>query len=234
MLREFSVLNDNLEIIVQNSRRISQGLSGTLSYGILEDITLNGIMQDNFHDFIRRNSNLTIELKRGNYRDLLEGILNGTFDCIISFMFSLDSIVSLNYKIIEDIEEGILISRKNPLSKEKYFTPEKFKNQTFILPSKNQLEYAAKGPVEYFRKHGITPNYLFAPDMDTATLWVEAGMGVSFSYGKSIASYNPAFAFIPQKKGEIMTRAPKIVLAWNENNDNPILTEFIKGFKRKK
>lgn len=148
-------------------------------------------------------------------------------------MFSLDSIISLNYKIIEDIEEGILISRQNPLSKEKYFRPEKFKNQTFILPSKNQLEYAAKGPVEYFQKHGITPNYLFAPDIDTATLWVEAGMGVSFSYGKSIASYNPALSFIPQKKGEIMTRAPKIVLAWNENNDNPILTEFIKKFKGK-
>lgn len=233
MMQELSVLYDQLEIMIQNSQRISEGFSGTLSCGILEDITLNGIMQDNFHKYIRTHTDLTLELKRESYRDLLEGVLDGTYDCIISFLFSLDTVVSLNYKIIEDIEEGFLVSTKSPLAKEKYFTAEKFKNQTFILPSANQLEYAHKGAIEFCQKYGFTPKYIFAPDVDTATLWVEAGMGVSFSYSKSIGSYNQSMTFIPQKKGETMTRGPKIVLAWNENNNNPVLADFIKEFKGK-
>ena len=233
MVQELSVLYDKLEMTVQNSQRISKGFSGKLTCGILEDITLNGIMQDNFSKYIRTHNDLTLELKRVSHRNLKEGILDGTYDCVISFLFSFDNLISLNYKIIEDTVEGVLVPSMSPLAKEKYFSAEKFKNQVFILLSAQELEYAAKGALEFCQSLGYTPKYIFAPDVDTATLWVEAGIGVSFSYEKSVGSYNPALTFVPSKGGIGMSKAPKIVLAWNENNNNPVLADFIQNFKGK-
>ncbi len=231
--KELATIYDNYQIVIQNTQRIYQGFSGNLSCGILEDITLNGIMQKNFQTFIRKHSDYTVDLRRNSYQGLIDGLLDGTYDCIISFFFALDNVISLNYKIIEDIEEGILISAANPLAKEKYFNPIRFKNQTFILPSTDKDNYVSFGPIEFCQKYGFYPKLLVAPDIDTATLWVEAGLGIAFTYGKSIGTYNPALKFIPIKEGEIMTFAPRIVLAWDKNNNNSAALQFIREFKGK-
>lgn len=230
---ELTKIYDTYQIVAQNTQRIFQGFSGKITGGILGDITLNGTIQDNFHNFIHRHPDCTIDLQRGTYHQLVDNLLNGTYDFIISFFFALDNLISLNYKIVEDVQEGILISSKNPLAKEKFFDPVRFKNQTFIIISSDDNEYIANGAVEYCQRYGFYPNLLFAPSIDAATLWVEAGMGVSFSYSKSIGSYNPALTFIPAKQGEIMTSAPKIVLAWDRNNNNPAAMQFIDEFQGK-
>lgn len=229
--QELITLYSNYQMITQNTERIHQGFSGNLSCGILEDFTLNGIMQDNFHAYIRKHSDNKISLQRNSYRKLIDGVLDGSYDCIISFFFALDNMISLNYKIIEHAKEGILISSKNPLAKEKVFRPEKFKHQTFIVISSEENEYVASGPVEFCQQHGFTPKMIFAPDIDTATLWVEAGMGIAFSYQKSVGSYNPALTFIPLADDITMTFAPHIVLAWDKKNNNPALQQFVKEFK---
>lgn len=231
--QELSKIYENYKMVEQNTQRIYQGFSGNIKCGILEDVTLNGIMQDNFHTFIRKHPDYTIDLHRDSFHKLVEGILDGTYDCIISFFFALDNIISLNYKIIEDITEGFLISSKNPLAKEKHFDPIKFKNQTFITLSSDNNTYVSNGAIEFCQKYGFTPKMLFAPDIDTATLWVEAGMGISFTYGKSIGSYNPALTFVPIRDSDVMTFAPSIVLAWNKNNNNPANKQFLKEFKGK-
>jgi DNA-binding transcriptional LysR family regulator len=214
-------------------QQIYQGMNGSVSCGILNDFTLNGIMQENFHTFLHKHPDYTINLERGSFKNLLNGLISGKYDCIISFFFALDNVVSLNYKIIEDIQEGILISSKNPLAKKKYFDPKDFKNHTFIAISSEDNSYASKGPVEFCQKYGFYPRLRFAPNPDTAALWVEAGMGIAFTYNKSVGSYNPAMTFLPLKEGEIMTSAPMVVLAWNENNTNPAALRFINEFHGK-
>lgn len=231
--KELSKWYDSYKKIVQNTRQIYQGYSGSFTCGILEDITLNGIMQENFHNFIRNYPNCTVNLRRNSFRGLTDGLLDGSFDCIISFFFALDHMISFQYKVIEDIEEGFLISSKNRLAKEKYFSPEVFKNQTLITLESEKNEYMLRGPIEFCRQHGFQPKLLFAPDIDTVTLLVEAGIGISFTYGKSIGSYNPALKFIPIKKDDVMTFSPKLVLAWNRDNHNPSVQKFIKEFRGK-
>lgn len=218
---------------IQNTQRIYQGISGHISCGILDDITLNGVMQENFYDFTRKHPDCAVDLSRGSFGQLLEGLKKGTYDCIISYFFALDHIISLKYKVIEDMKEGILISSKNPLSDEPCFWPEKFKNQTFIIVSGDDNDYAFGGPVQFCQKYGFYPKIRTVPDIDTATLLVEAGLGVSFTYEKSIGSYNPALKFLPLKEDEIMTSAPFVVLAWSENINNPAAESFIEEFRGK-
>lgn len=59
---------------------------------------------------------------------------------------------------------------------------------------------------------------------------VEAGMGIAFSYGKSVGSYNPSMKFLPIRENERMTFSPKLVLAWDEKNDNAALQAWSETF----
>jgi len=120
---------------------------------------------------------------------------------------------------------------EKPLSKKKYFDPVEFKNQTFIVLSPDENNYVSSGPTVFCQQNGFLPEILYAPNLDSATLMVECGLGVSFSYSKSVGSYNPSMKFLPLKEGLTMTRCPKLVLAWNDTLDNLSAELFVGEFE---
>ena len=227
MYRELLHIYFQYQVMTDNVRNIYQGYNGSLSIGILDDITLNGKLQDSFENIKRKHPDITLTLERGSYRELMDGLINEKFDCIISFLFALGEYEFLKYKIIENITEGILISSKNPLSENDYFDPYLFRNQTFILLDNAENPYVANGPMEFFKKHNIHPKLLYAPNLDASLLMVEAGMGIAFSYSKSIGSYNPSMKFLPVKGKGTITFGPKLVLAWDEKSDNAALQTWL-------
>lgn len=227
MYRELLRIYFQYQVMTDNVRSIYQGYNGALSIGILDDITLNGKLQESFEKMKRKHPDITLTLERGSYRKLMDGLINEKFDCIISFLFALGEYEFLRYKIIENITEGILISSKNPLSENDYFDPYLFRNQTFILLDNAENPYVAAGPMEFFKKHNIHPKLLYAPNLDASLLMVEAGMGIAFSYSKSIGSYNPSMKFLPVKGKETLTFGPKLVLAWDEKSDNTALQTWL-------
>lgn len=230
MHQELQRIYCQYQTMAENVRNIYQGYNGALSIGILDDITLNGKLQEGFERFKRKHSDITLSLERGSYRGLIDGLVNGKYDCIISFLFALGEYDFLKYKIIEKITEGIIISSKNPLSKYDYFDLYEFRNQTFILLDNTENSYIANEPLAAFKKYNIHPKILYAPNLDAALLMVEAGMGIAFSYGKSVGSYNPSMKFLPIRENERMTFSPKLVLAWDEKNDNAALQAWSETF----
>lgn len=230
MHQELQRIYCQYQTMVENVQNIYQGYNGSLSIGILDDITLNGKLQENFERFKRKHPDITLSLERGSYRGLVDGMVNGKYDCVIIFLFALGQYDFLKYKIIENITEGIMISSKNPLSKKTYFDPYEFRNQTFILLDNAENSYVSNGPLEFFKRHNIHPRLLYASNLDTALLMVEAGMGIAFSYSKSIGSYNPSMKFLPIRDDESMTFGPRLVLAWDEKNNNASLRTWIETF----
>ena len=157
MHRELQHLYAQYQAMADNVRNIYQGYNGALSVGILDDITLNGKLQDSFEILKRKHPDITLTLERGSYRKLVDGLINGKFDCFISFLFALGEYDFLRYKIIENITEGILISAKNPLSENDCFEPYLFRNQTFILLDNAENPYVSSAPLELFKKYNIHP-----------------------------------------------------------------------------
>lgn len=218
------------ESTVENTRKIEQGFVGSLSVAVLDDMTLKGPVQDGFHKFHKAYPNVSLQLERSSFQTIADGIASGKYDCAFSLFFTLNQFNFLKYKNISKTDEGILISKKNPLSRKKWFDPYEFRNQTFILIKSPEKSYLNQGPQEFFRKYHISPSVIYASDADTATLMVEAGLGIAFSNTQAIGVLNPGMKFLVLKDQPAVTNGPTFVLAWNEENTNPLLPAWIQFF----
>ena len=220
-------LYNEYENAVKGTRQIYQGYNGTISIGIVNDITLYGPLKQCFEAFQRKYSYIHLDLERGSYDDMVNGIITRKYDCTIGPFFSLNQYDFLKYKILDYFEEGILISASHPLAKKDVFYPSDFRNIPFIIIESSESSYLMQGPVDYFRKNNITPPVIYAKNPDSATLMTEAGLGIAFSHRKSIGSYNPDLKFIPVPPGTTITNSPYLVLCWNEESINPALTKWL-------
>ena len=227
---ELSKLYTNFNQITQNAQSIFQGYNGNLKFGVLKEVTLEGNMQKVLDRYRRHYPNQIIDMQRGSFKELSEGLLNISYDFIISFFFDISNVPIFQYKVIKKVKDGVIISRRNPLSQKPFFHPLDFKEETFIVISKENSTYASTGPIEFCTSHGFYPKIRVASDLDTAMLWVEAGIGLAFTYDGSVATYNPSMKFIPFQEDDHIQES-LLVLAWNKQNTNPAIKTFVKNFE---
>lgn len=149
LYQKFGKLYGNYQTITENARKIFEGYNGELNFGILEEISLRGKLQDCIHDYLQKYSNHNLNFKRHSFKGLTDGLLNASLDFGVTFFFDIHNLTSLKYKIIRKAPPGILISSKNPLSKKKVFHPADFKNQTFIIMSDTDSSFASNSAIEY-------------------------------------------------------------------------------------
>lgn len=233
LYQEFSKLYGSYQTITDNAKKIFEGYSGELSFGILEEISLRGKLQEIIHAYSKTHPNHTLNFKRYSFKGITDGLLTGELDFGVTLFFDISNITSLKYKIIQKAPAGIVISARHPLSKKDIFRPKEFKNETFIILSGDDSRYASSGAIEYCLRYGFYPKIRFAPDLDTAMLWVEAGIGVAFTNKDAISVLNPAMTFIPFAPEDDMPEFI-LVLAWNPSNINPAMEIFLKEFQERK
>lgn len=231
LYQEFSKLYGNYKAITDNAKKIFEGYNGQLTLGVLEETTLNGAMQNCIYSYLHHYPNHTLDLRRRSFRGITDGLLDMSLDLAITLFFDISRLTSLRYKIISRSTDGILISSKNPLAGKKVFHPRDFQNQTFIVISDSDSRFAANGAIDYCMQYGFYPKLRMAPDLDTAMLWVEAGMGLAFTHANAISVRNPSMTFIPFAENDRVTGA-MLVLVWNSANTNPAISSFLKEFKR--
>ncbi len=229
LYEELSKLYLNYTHLIQNAQNIFQGYDGNLKFGILEEFTLEGMLQNVLHQYHKSFPNQSIDMKRGSFQNLTDGILDFSYDFIITFFFDISNNPLLRYKLIEKVQDGIIISRRNPLSKLNVFVPSEFKEETFILLSRDDSKHAADGAIKFCSKYGFYPKLKIAPNLNTAMLWVEAGMGLAFTYSNSVAVHNPTMKFIPFKDSDTIQES-SLVLAWSMQNTNPVIHNFLKSY----
>lgn len=226
LYRELQQVYENQRKIIENAVLIHSGYSGTLSFGVLEEITLQGTMQNCLRSYQDRYPDQLLNFSRYSFRGITDGLLAQEIDLAVTLFFNIADIPTLHYRILEHSRDGILISSKNPLAQKKVFHAEDFKNETFIVISDQENSFVCNTAISYCREHGIYPKIRMAPDLDTAMLWVEAGLGLAFSYQNAVSSLNPAMTFIPFAPEEHIPGS-MLVLAWNSANSNPAIPAFL-------
>lgn len=228
--RELGMLYQQYMDKIENAQNIFKGYAGTLSIGVLEEVTLEGQSQKALSRYHEKYSNQLIEMKRGSFSDLTKGISDGSYDLIITLFFDISSHTSLRYKKLEQVQDGILISACNPLAQKEYFDLKDFSSETMIVLSQEDSSFASSGARNMCRDDLIFPIIKVAPNLDTAMLWVEAGLGFAFTYGNSVAAHNPSMRFIPFPAEKKIPES-MLVLAWNPENQNPGIQKLISCYE---
>ena len=223
---EYAQIYSHYLQITENAKQIFQGFSGNIKIGVLEEITLEGALQDILHTYHHEYPGQVIDMQRGSFKALTNGLTTMELDFIVTFFFDISNNAAFQYRIIEDAVHGIIVSSKNSLARRKSLQFTDLKDETFIILSREDSPLASSGAINHCMAHGFYPKLKFAPNLDTAMLWVEAGLGLAFTYAKSVAAYNPSMTFIPFGSEDAIAES-KMVLAWNTRNSNPAIPNFI-------
>ena len=104
------------------------------------------------------------------------------------------------------------------------WTLDDVKDETFVMISEEDNPESAPLIFEICREHGFVPQVHYASTLAEQILWIEVGMGVSILDSRTSLKMNPDVKFYEMESNW----DPSLVVAWNQNNYNPLISVFLK------
>lgn len=220
-----SDLYHNYIDMVNQAEKVQRGLAGSLKIGILDQTNIADFMPHIYHYFQEKYPNVDLIFQDGSFEFLESELYGGRLDMIFTLKFKIEKKESIIYQYVEHSKDYICLSRHHPLAKKDCITLDDVKSETFVMispednPESSQLIYAL------CKKHGFVPPVHFAKTLAEQILWIEAGMGVSILDSRTQLRQNPDVKFYELEDSEW---DPGLVVAWNQNNYNPLIEAFVK------
>lgn len=126
--------------------------------------------------------------------------------------------------IVTAVSDGVLIPRDHPLA-DRYDPPLSlidFRNDTFIVLPDDVAPGQARRLEHRCWEHGFDPKKIYAPNSNTAMLWLEAKRGISITNHEHVFTRNSAFRFV--ELPDLNDTEGAVI--WNKNNENHSVSLF--------
>ncbi len=231
LAEELSSLSQNLNNIIDKVVKIGEGYSGQLTIGILSGQRMGNDLTDDFIKFMRENPYIDLAINQGSFHDLREWLSSGAIDIAITLRFDT---VNMDDIIIEPLDEDIgllAVSKYYKFIEQEIKTISDIKEEKFIVISAADSPIASEIITELLCSNGVNPrNIKYAPNLATATMWIEAGMGIGIINHRSILSYNPSIRILDIKLNNNMADNCAV---WNKKNLNPAISIFLNNYIQK-
>ena len=222
LLRELPSLEEHYEDIVRKAKIAHEGNAGELTIGILEGQMLGSDMVNLFGEFEKRYPNISVRLIRDSFSGLRRQLEDETIDLAITLDFDimgLDWILSENIAVNPAIAA---VSKSHPLANVNPTSWAQLKDYTFIAVDEKDCFASARMVIEDSKRAGFTPNFKMASSLETAMLWIEAGVGIGFVNTMNNLTMNPNICLLDK----IPCKDTYSVLAWSRDNINPAIALF--------
>ncbi len=222
LLKEFPGLEEHYEDVVRKAKIANEGNAGELAIGILEGQMLGSDMVNLFGEFEKLYPNISVRLIRDSFSGLRRQLEEETLDLAITLDFD---IMGLDWILSETIATNpaiAAVSKSHPLAKINPTSWAQLKDYTFIAVDEKDCFVSARMILEDSKKAGFVPNFKFASSLETAMLWIEAGVGIGFINTMNNLTMNPNVCLLEG----IPCKNTYSVLAWNKENINPAIALF--------
>lgn len=226
LYKEFTQMYEHYCDIVSTARDENEGVSGSINLGILDGHLVSDFLPKVLNSCFKKYPNIRINLSRGSFKSLADGLYDKTLDVIITLYFDIAAKEKLNFKKIKQTTEYIVVQTSHALANEKEVSFLDFKEDIFILISPNDSPLAASNVIEICMKEGFYPKYRFAPNLETLMLWVEAGIGIAIINNDNSLMNNPSLRLLPLKEVELF-ESTFTVIAWHDKNPNASIPLFL-------
>lgn len=219
--------NNYIEMI-RKAEKIQKGLNGSLKIGILDQTNVADFMPLLYRDFQKNHPNVDLYFQDGSFRHLQSELYSGKLDMIFTLQFTVADKESILYQYVYRSQDYIVMSRFHPLAQCENITLDDVKNETFVTIS--QEDNPESMPLIYAicKEHGFVPQVHVAKSLAEQILWVEVGMGVSILDSRCELRMNPDIKCYQMES----TWDPSLVVAWNQNNYNPLISVFLKSMNQ--
>lgn len=205
---------------IQESKKLEQGINGTLRIGCLETMNLSTFVLPTATYYNRQNPGINVEVERRSFAELRQKLESDMLDIIFTFHFEIKNMTNILYDKFCSVPVGILYSKNHALSGKKDLQLSDFKNETFILPSDSPGRKE-----ELFDLLGFPCNINYVPNLESQILNVRSGKGVALIDTSTDAAFDEkhyGFYYLPKGATDVT-----IYYVWKRGNLNPALIHYI-------
>ena len=217
-------LPEMTERAIAHAESISRREECSISIGVLEGQDVNAFLSDRINNLRQQEPNLLVELERNSFRNLRQGLDRGTYDVLFTLEFELEGHDDWNSVILFQQPGAIVLSRSHPLADRDDLTIEDFRNEPFVVISRENSPGGHDLLLKQCAECGFTPNIV----RETATteslfLCVEMGMGIAILDRNTRLERNDTLRIIDIPG----SRAAGLVAVWRKDNRNPMVPALI-------
>lgn len=210
---------------VENARIMQKGISGKVNIGVLEGTEISDFMPDMIMYFREKYPHIYIAVYSYSFTELVQHLYDHSVDMAFTIEFNLESYPDILYDQLEITKDNVVVPQISKLYNRDSITLEDLENEDLIIISPEDLPIISEKVVNQFREKHISPKYHYAPNLHTAMLWVEAGIGSAFLFSRNSLNYSLKAKFF-QVDSPWNT---SFVLGWHQDNYNPCIP-LISGY----
>jgi len=222
LLRELPELQDHYDEIVRKAKVANAGNSGELAIGILEGQMVGKEFTDLFADFSNRYPGISVRLSRNSFSGLRRQLEEQVIDLAVTLDFDLIGSPRIQSEVIAVCPAYAAISKNHHLASSPPTQWSQLKGETFIVIDPKDSFQSAPMVEEDCKRAGFHPIFKYAPSLETAMLWIEAGLGIGFINSMNNLTMNPDIIIWD----ELPTHNTHSVIAWHKDNVNPSIPLF--------
>lgn len=225
LYKEFSDVYDRYLKGVENAQNTNKGIAGVMHIGILDGTYVSDFMPELLSSFKRKYPALEITLQYQSFAELIQGILDKSLDLIFSLQFNVDPYADIIYNVLEKTPDNLVLHKSHALFEKEELSLRDFEGQDLILISPDNLSLTRTDVLPYLKKLGTAPNIHFAPNLQTAMLWCECGLGAAYLFSRNTLHRNQDLRFVQMSS----PWDTSFVVAWDQTNYNasiPLICDY--------
>lgn len=234
LAEEFKNFEYKHDALVERVKRAGKGYTGKLIIGSLSGQLLGEEYTERYLDFTKANPEVDVLMQQGSFGDLRRWIENDEIDIALTLKFDILEMTDIVIQDFLDEMPFMAFSKKTALGQKKNITPKDLESETFISISPEDSPVAST-TYDALRKQGIYKfaDVKYAPNLATANMWIEAGLGVGLINKSAVIASQPSIAVI-ETKYQASANGAYSCFIWKKDNYNPAISIFSSFFRNDK
>ncbi len=222
LLNELKGISEQIENAFEKCIGPNLGENSSLSIGCLEAMDTARFLTHLIKHFKEDHPNVEIILERHSFKILREKLDKEQLDIIFTLSFEVDNDPSIVWDTVYKQHTCLLMAANHPLAQRENPSLVDFKEETFVLLSRDESPNGYDGIIAQCRKHGFSPKVVKQlPNIESLLLSVESGLGVAM-VDENIRMHHPENFKMCELKDDSLS----VVMAWQKSNLKPAVSLF--------
>ncbi len=225
LYRDWNDLSKQLESSIYHAKLIGNQASGRLSIGCSDTFDYSNILPAAIQKYIKNYPQIDVAIESHSFKTLREGLMDDTFDVILTPYFELNDLPDVHWLKLTDIPLSIIIPASNPLSRKDCVSFRDLSEETFILISPKTSYGGSERTQALCRRCGFRlKNARYVPNPASMELAVKNGLGVAICNSKLFENDTDTCRIYPL---DLTQDDSFLVAVWKKQRQNISLDLFM-------
>lgn len=224
LYRDWNDLSRMMESSIYHAKLISNRTSGRLSIGCSDTFDYGSILPSAIQEYLKTYPQIDVTIESHSFKTLREGLMDDTFDVILTPYFELDDLPDVHWLKLTDIPLSIIVPTTNPLSRKECVSFRDLNEETFILISPRNSYGGSERTQALCRRCGFRLNNArYVPNLSSMELAVKNGLGVAICNSKLFENDTDTCRIYPL---DLTQDDSFLVAVWKKHRQNVSLDLF--------